>query len=95
MDSSACAPPAEAEPSNAASCDEIHIFATILADNALPVIGEISGPRQEAVNISPEASREGSQAQHPYIPSVQQKLHGPPRETQGPAHEGAAEAEIG
>ena len=56
-------------------------------------IGGLLRPRQEAVNLFPEALREGSKAAPPYAPFLAPKLGEAPWAIQGPAHKRANEAE--
>ena len=56
-------------------------------------IGGLLRPRQEAVNLFPEALREGSKAAPLYAPCLAPKLGEAPWAIQGPAHKRANEAE--
>ena len=56
-------------------------------------MGELLRPRQEVVNLFPEALREGSKAVPPYTPFLAPKLRGAPWTLQDPDHKRAVEAE--
>ena len=86
------APPTDVEIKKAAPRGEVDIFAAIKANGALSGIGELSRPRQEAVNLFPRALHEGSKVRPPYTPFLPRKLGGDPRAPHFPERKGAAGA---
>ena len=62
------APPTEVEIKQGLPLEAFDILAAIEANKMLRGIGELWGVRQEAVNLFPEALREGRNACPPYVP---------------------------
>ena len=69
------------------------IYSALEANRMLSGVGELLRPRQEAVNLSPEALREGGEACPPYVPAPSPKLGEASRVPQDPVRRRAAEAE--
>ena len=86
-------PPAEEEAGKSLPYKEANVLAAIRASPALSGVGGLPRPRQEAVNMFPEALPEGSGATPPYAPLLAPKLGGSPWALQNPASSRAFEAE--
>ena len=79
------APLTEAEPEKAPQPNGVDVFAAIKSNRTLQGVGELLRPRQEAVDLLPDALREGSSACPPYVPSLSPQIGEVPRAPQDPA----------
>ena len=87
------APPPEPQTKKQASFQEVDLYATAKAHRASEGIGEISRPRQDAVDLFSASMQEGGMADPPYTPFLTPKLSEAPWAPQEPPRKRAAEAE--